>query len=112
MPKQLNNIDDLHTELAKDIFNNKIPWIKLDDPNNLKWSDVEHTKLQWKITLPIEECYPTSQSINVYMDIILTHLEAMHKELNDKHISFTFDELFPEFPPQILGGSELGRIGR
>ena len=112
MPKQLNNIDDLYTELAKDIFNNKIPWIKLNDPNNSKWSDVEHTKLQWKITLPIEECYPSSQNINAYMDIIHKHLKVMHDELNEESISFTFDELYPELPPQILGGSERGRIGR
>ena len=69
MPKQLNNIDDLHTELGKDIFNNKMPWIKFDDPDNPKWDDVEHLRLQWKITLPIQECYPSSQSIHSYTKV-------------------------------------------
>jgi hypothetical protein len=59
------------------------------------------------IILPIEECYPTSQSINVYMDIIHKHLEAMHKELDDEHISFTFDEVVNPKPVQILGGDRF-----
>ena len=98
---------DLYTNYAKDIFNKKIRWIKLDDPDNPKWGDDEHLKLQYKIILPIEECYPTSQSINVYMDIIHKHLEAMHKELDDKHISFTFDEVVNPKPVQILGGDRF-----
>ena len=98
---------DLYTNYAKDIFNKKIRWIKLDDPDNQKWVDDEHLKLQYKIILPIEECYPTSQSINVYMDIIHKHLEAMHKELDDEHISFTFDEVVNPKPVQILGGDRF-----
>ena len=109
MPKLLSNIDDFYTIFAKEVFNNKHPWIKLDDPDK-PWDEVELIRLQYKITLPIQECYPSSQSANVWMDIITKHLKAMHKELVNKHeedISFTFDEIVNPKPVQILGGDRF-----
>ena len=41
------------------------------------------------------------------MDIIHKHLVAMHKELDDEHISFTFDEIVNPKPVQILGGDRF-----